>query len=170
MSQPQTQKWLGRIHVALTSLTLVILHAWSFQWNQLSRSLIAGTSVAHVNTLVRLCDTSGPATRQCTGHWLGEPLFVTVAVTRPCSVLSARFCKTLWPGSRLPLSGPSESSHNGEFPTSPSNQLTNSMVQRLSGEVDRCLCSTSLIHRYPPVILILRLMNPVPSVFLQDPH
>lgn len=68
----------------------------------------------------------------------------------------------------------SESSCNSEFPTSPSNQLTDFTVQGLLEKLIVALLEpdvplTSLIYRYLPVIVILCLMNPVPPSFLQGP-
>ena len=113
-----------------------VLHACTSQRSRLSLSLTVGTAVARVNALVRLCDSSVPATggeRHC---------FATVAVAQPLSASSARLRETQWPGSRRSLSVPSESSCNSEWPTSLSNRPTNSMLQGLSGEAGCSVCGT----------------------------
>ena len=54
VSQPRTRNWLGRTRVCLTSQTLVLLHACTFQRNRVT----AGTAVACVKSLMWLSGSS----------------------------------------------------------------------------------------------------------------
>ena len=102
MSQPQTQKWLGRERVALTFRTRPCLHLATRP--TVSLGLTAVTVVALVNAVVKSRYSSGPAICSVPAadghsHWWLLPSH---------SVLSEKFRKTQWPGSRRQLSDPCE--------------------------------------------------------------
>jgi hypothetical protein len=73
-SQLQTRKQLGRTCIVVMWQTFFHLHACTSQQSWLESQFDSRTSVACVNTVLRLCYFSGPETRTYRSHWQKEPL------------------------------------------------------------------------------------------------
>ena len=87
-------------HTALISHTLVLLHAYTFQQGRQSLSLMVGIAVTCVVALIRLCHSSGPATRKCASRWHGEvPLGISGRLIWkvPWDPVALQFLATEWP-------------------------------------------------------------------------